>query len=231
MNVVAGCGGGAGRGRVAASGTGAEGMSRMNAVLRLSVVVLALSLAAPAGAQTDTPSGIIDRVNAALLQAMENADALGFEGRYEALAPVLSDAFDFSGMSQVMIGAETWRTLTPEQKQRLVDAFARLAITSYAARFDGYSGERFEIEGEQQTPRGGVVVRSRIVRPADDPVDLDFVFRDAGGRWRIIDVLLGGTVSELSTRRSEYGAVLARQGFDGLIAEIERAIARLRAPA
>ena len=41
------------------------------------------------------------------------------------------------------------------------------------------------------------------------------------GEWRIIDVYLNGTVSELALRRSEYSSVLKRDGFEKLIVMVD----------
>ena len=48
------------------------------------------------------------------------------------------------------------------------------------------------------------------------------------GAWKVIDVYLSGTVSELATRRSEFVAVLQRDGAEGLVQLIERRTAALR---
>jgi phospholipid transport system substrate-binding protein len=56
-------------------------------------------------------------------------------------------------------------------------------------------------------------------------VQLDYRLRSGPDGWRIIDVFMNGTVSELALRRSEYSAVLDRDGFDGLIAALDGKIA------
>ena len=42
----------------------------------------------------------------------------------------------------------------------------------------------------------------------------------SGGAWRIVDVLLDSSISELAVRRSEYARVLRKDGIDGLIATL-----------
>jgi phospholipid transport system substrate-binding protein len=44
--------------------------------------------------------------------------------------------------------------------------------------------------------------------------------RQNGGVWRIADVYLDGTISELATRRSEFAAILRSRGIDGLIEKL-----------
>ena len=37
-------------------------------------------------------------------------------------------------------------------------------------------------------------------------------------------VYLDGTISQLATQRSEFGAILRREGFEGLIATLQRKV-------
>ena len=51
--------------------------------------------------------------------------------------------------------------------------------------------------------------------------------RPVKGRWRIVDVLLDGSISELAMRRSEYRRVLKKNGVDGLIQTLNSKAAQL----
>jgi phospholipid transport system substrate-binding protein len=46
--------------------------------------------------------------------------------------------------------------------------------------------------------------------------------------WRIIDVFLKGTVSELATRRSEFTSVIRRGGAEALVQLLQKKTAELR---
>jgi phospholipid transport system substrate-binding protein len=183
-------------------------------------------LTAPAGAADQEPRALIEQLHGALLEVMKNADRLGYAGRYQRLKPVLESSYQFPLMARVAAG-RAWGELSAEQRVQLVELFARMSMATYAARFDGYGGERFEIVGETPAPRDGVVVESRIVRPADDPVGLHYVLRQFDEGWRIVDVLLDGKFSELARQRAEFSAVLRDGGFPALAASLERRIQEL----
>ena len=102
-----------------------------------------------------------------------------------------------------------------------------MSIASYAARFDGYGGEKFEILGEAPGPRDAVVVESRLVRPDDAPIGLNYVMRDHAGSWRIVDVLLDAKYSELARQKAEFAAVLENGGVADLKALLQEKIADL----
>jgi phospholipid transport system substrate-binding protein len=209
-----------------------RGKGLLGSRARLAVLCAALALAAaPAGAQpAPTPAAkVVDSLHAELLAVMKNAAALGFQGRYQRLEPALRRSFDLSFMAEKAVGRH-WRELSPDDQARMRDVFARFTLSTYANRFDGYTGERFETQSEQPAPRDTVFVRTRLVRPsAKESIEINYRLHRTDDGWRIIDVLLRGTVSELALRRSEYSAVIQRDGFAALISTLERKIADLAA--
>ena len=65
------------------------------------------------------------------------------------------------------------------------------------------------------------MVRARLLDPGNEDVQLNYRLHERDGAWRVIDVYLNGTVSELALRRSEYSTVLKRDGFEKLIETID----------
>lgn len=188
--------------------------------------LLALLVALPGAARASGAEGavaLVQALDAVYLDVMKNAKSLGFAGRVAKLEPVLTKSFDFPAMARLSVGGR-WRDLTPEQQQKLVAAFARMSIATYAGRFTGWDGEAFEIVGQEPSTQGTVLVQTRVVAPGKDPVQLNYRVRPGPDGWRILDVFLNGTVSELALRRSEYAAVLDRSGFDGLLSALEQKI-------
>ncbi len=174
---------------------------------------------------------VVQRLNTTLLDVMQSAEALGYQGRYEKLDPVLRATFDFAFMAKIAVG-RAWNDLERGERTDLVERFSRMSVATFAARFDGYSGERFEIFGEKPGPRDTVIVDDRIIRPEDPAVGLNFVLRADGDAvdkdgWRIIDVMLDGKFSELARQRAEFSSVLKNGGFEELITALDQRIAEL----
>lgn len=175
-----------------------------------------------AAAEDSAAPAVIRGLYDALFASMKAGRQLAFAQRFERLAPVIAGAFDLGLMSRLAVGPD-WAKLSPDQQQRVRDAFARYTIATYANRFDDYGGERFEVDPAPVANPNGSVVRSRIVKSNGEKVSLDYLMRRAtDGNWKIIDVYLSGTVSELASRRSEFVAVLQRDGPDGLIRLLEQ---------
>ena len=193
--------------------------------LRMGAVLLVASFAATP-LRAGEPTGPVADLNATLLESMQQARELGFNGRYELLSPVLIDTFNFPAMARIAVG-RYWTGLDKGQRGRLIDAFSRMSIANFASRFDGYSGERFEMLGERPSARGAITVLNQIVESSGKATSLDYVLREFDGDWQIIDIFLDGKFSELAVTRSEYTSVIGRAGFDSLISTLDDKFERL----
>jgi phospholipid transport system substrate-binding protein len=185
----------------------------------LLLVGLCVPVAAPAYA-VGTPDQAIDVLNAKLLATMKQAQALGVQGRYQALQPILSKTYDIPSMTRMAVGP-TWDTLQPGQKAALTDAFSRMMIATYAKRFDGFSGETFKIT-EVSNRASDKMVKTQIIQSNGKPVPINYLMRKSGPDWKVVDVYLDGTISELASRRAEFSSILRSSGPDALIASLRK---------
>jgi len=64
--------------------------------------------------------------------------------------------------------------------------------------------------------------------PGSEDVVLNYRLRAVEGGWRIIDIYLKGTVSELALRRSDFSSILKQKGFPELTAALDQKVAELR---
>lgn len=152
---------------------------------------------------------------------MKQAEKLGVRGRYDALAPAIRSTFDLAAMTRIAVGPD-WNSIPAEQQSALIAAFTHMTIATYASRFDGFSGERFEVDPASETRSTGRLVKSRLVQSSGAPVVLNYLMRGSADSWKAVDVYLSGTISELATRRSEFGAVFKSGGAAGLLESLRQ---------
>jgi len=176
--------------------------------------------ASPGSATTPGPTEVVQRFYNQLLDTMQRSASLGPKGRYQKLQPVVLATFDVPFMARLSIGP-SWRSLTPDQKRRAAAAYGRYITAVYASRFDAYSGEKFQVLGEQQI-KHGTLVRTQIIKANGEPVSINYVLHDNDIAWQIRDAYLAGAISELATRRSEFSAILRSSGIDALIASLNK---------
>ncbi|MCC7275507.1 MAG: ABC transporter substrate-binding protein [Alphaproteobacteria bacterium] len=184
-----------------------------------------MTIAGAALAAGEMPRAVVESFSQGLIGVMKEAKALGFEGRSRRMAALVDETYDLPFMTRLAVGA-SWATMTQEQRDRLVAAFRRFTVATYASRFEGYSGERIVVAPDTTANRNGVVVETRLIQDDGDPVTLNYQLHETDARGRVVDVFLTGTISELATRRAEFAAVVRQRGLEGLIALLdERAVA------
>jgi phospholipid transport system substrate-binding protein len=203
-------------------------MIRLNRrTLLLTASAFAIALTRPSAAQaTDTQmqAQLLD-LYAALETVMKAGRSTPFSQRFDTLAPVVDKVFDLQTVLKVSVGMR-WDTMTPDVQDRLLKAFRRFTVATYVANFDKYDGEQFQVLPGARDSGTDRIVGSEIVAPGQK-FRLDYVMRDGKGVWRVVDVLLDGSISRVAVQRSDFRKILASGDADALIASLKRKVADL----
>jgi phospholipid transport system substrate-binding protein len=183
--------------------------------------IVLLSGAAVQARAADADPGVaqIAALDDTLLATMKQAAALGPKGRYKKLEPAVERAFDLPTMTRYAIGP-SWSKFSASDQQLLVDAFSRLSIASFAHNFNGFDGERFRVEPVADNRGVDKIVKTQIIPPQGAPTVLDYRMRISGGSWKAIDVLLQGTISQLTIRHADLAAEVAGGDAKAIAADI-----------
>ncbi len=162
----------------------------------------------------------VDDLQTGMLGIMKKTSGQPFDKRVEALCPMLETKMDVKLQSAMAIGRSVWDSWSEEQRTTYVGKFRQYLCAIYASRFKNFTGQTLAVTGERPGPSGTVIVNSEVRIPQEASIPIDYVMRKTGDAWRVSDLYLGGRVSEVALRRSEFAGVLRSQGFDGLIAAI-----------
>ncbi|HVW22387.1 MAG TPA: ABC transporter substrate-binding protein [Opitutaceae bacterium] len=194
------------------------------------IFVLAAALApltpAPARAADAGAAATAQSLCDALLASMKQGSALDFKGREALLAPEVKKDFDLGFMTRIVVGPP-WRTISADDQRQLTEAFTDYSIATYAQEFASYSNDRFEVDPKPAAMGNNTVVHTKFYPGGGAAVELDYVMRQEDGAWRIIDVYLNGSISQMAARRSEYSTTLREGGAPALIALLKKKTAEL----
>ncbi len=153
-----------------------------------------------------TVSAPVAALNAGLLAVMKAGSAsTPFPQRYAMLAP----------------------SLTPAQREQLLPVFREYTVASYVANFNSYGGEQFRILPGLRAVGSEQVVATEIITQDGKTRRIDYVMINSGSGWRVVDVLLDGTISQVAVQRSDFHALLASGGASALINGLKRKVATL----
>ncbi len=155
-----------------------------------------------------------------LIAIMKDGDALGYEGRYDALAPVVDQTHDLDTIARLVVGRH-WKGLTEAQRSDFIRTFRELSIATYAGRFKDYGGERFTILSEKPLPRGKRnLVVGHFIKADGEQVTFHYILHRVRRRWNILGISVNG-VSDLALKRAEYGGILNNDGLPTLLQRLQ----------
>ena len=206
----------------------AEAGLRRRSLLIACAVPATLTWHAALAADADPAAARITAFYAVLLESMKTAARMPVAKRYEKLEPAVRATFDLPAMARITVGP-SWPQIAADDQQALLEQFARMTIATYASRFDGYSGERFEVDPKIEARGENRIVHSSLVQAKGEPIALNYLMHATPEGWKAYDVYLSGTISELATRRAEFGALLKSGGAAALIASLRQRVDKLLA--
>jgi phospholipid transport system substrate-binding protein len=148
------------------------------------------------------------------------------------VANVLLPNFDTEYAARLVLG-QTWRTATPEQRKRFVDAFYHSLLRNYGSALVDFTADRFAILPYRGDPNDTTAsVRTEVKRSSGDKVPVNFSLRKVDGVWKAWDVVIEG-ISYVKSFRTDFGSEIQQKGLDEVINRLEadNKVGRTSAPA
>ena len=136
------------------------------------------------------------------------------------VANVLLPNFDTEYAARLVLG-QTWRTATPEQRKRFVDAFYHSLLRNYGSALVDFTADRFVILPYRGDPNDTTAsVRTEVKRSNGDKVPVNFSLRKVDGVWKAWDVVIEG-ISYVKSFRTDFGSEIQQKGLDEVINRLE----------
>lgn len=194
----------------------------------LGALLLLLAPLAPAlaaGAIDNTsPQALIETSSKALLADLDANRAKyrkDIAQLYKQIDTVFLPHVDVSFAAQQVLGRH-WRTATPEQRKRFVDAIYKSLLSTYGNALLEFTGDQLKVlpfQGNAAEPRANV--RSVIKRGNGADVSVNYSLRRTDeGVWKVWDVVIEG-ISYVKSFREDFGAEIDQKGLDAVLKRLE----------
>ena len=170
------------------------------------------------GNATDSVRMSVDSIIGILKDA-----GLDQSAKREKIRVVIAERFDFRAMSQRTL-ATNWRKASKEEQQQFVELFTKLIQNTYIGRVEAYTNEEVQYPGEKITKDRAVVDTLIVTSSKEIPVTYKLYLKD--DRWLVYDVYIEG-VSLISNYRNSYQEIVKRDGFAGLLSQMEEKVKEL----
>jgi phospholipid transport system substrate-binding protein len=190
------------------------------AVAAAGLFAAGLGVTGSASAQTATgPDTLIKNLSDEVLAAIKADKDLqaGDLRKINALveSKVLPNV-NFTRMTALAVG-RSWRQATPEQQRALQQEFRGLLIRTYAGALSAANDATIQLRPLRAAPdETDVVVRTQVMQPRADPIQLDYRMEKTANGWKIYDINVLG-VWLIETYRGSFADEISKNGIDGLI--------------
>jgi phospholipid transport system substrate-binding protein len=140
--------------------------------------------------------------------------------RRRMLEEVIGRRFDYREMSKRTL-ASHWNPLSDEERAEFVELFKSFLSDRYAAKIEGYSGEKVEYLSEQ-LEGSYAEVRTKLVS-SKIKIPMDYRLINKGGSWYAYDIIADG-VSLVKNYRSQFDKIIRADSYQELVRRLKARI-------
>ena len=171
-----------------------------------------------------TPQELVENSAKRMLAELDANRAMykGDPAKLDALVGnVLLPNFDTEYAARLVLG-QSWRTATPEQRKRFVDAFYHSLLRNYGAALVDFTGDRFVVLPYKGDPNETTAtVRTEVKRATGDKVPVNFSLHKTPEGWKAWDVVIEG-ISYVKSFRTDFASEVQQKGLDDVITRLEK---------
>ncbi|MDK2956312.1 MAG: phospholipid transport system substrate-binding protein [Desulfovibrionales bacterium] len=192
------------------------------AALLLGVAMLSASSASADEAQQALEPSITEILS--ILADPQYKDSSKAGEQKERLEKVILDMVDFKLFTALAMGKAAWIQFSPEQQNRLVDAFTQIMENKYLDNIRKYTNEKVEYLREDVSPNGNKArIETAIVgaKSGQVPVTYSLYKNRKTGRWLVYDLTVEG-ISMLSNWRTQFAEAMKKMSPNELVERMEK---------
>jgi len=129
--------------------------------------------------------------------------------------------FDTEYAARLVLGSH-WRTATPEQRKRFVDAFYHSLLNNYGTALVDFTSDRLKVFPAKVAPNSDrATVRTEVRTGNGDRTAVNYSMHKTPEGWKAWDVVIDG-ISYVNSYRQDFGAQIDQQGIDAVISRLEK---------
>jgi phospholipid transport system substrate-binding protein len=179
--------------------------------------------ASQASSSQESPSDIVQSAAQSILKDLEGNRA-AYRKDPTKIGPLvdkyLLPHFDTEYAARLVLG-QNWRTATPEQRKRFVDAFYHSLLTNYGSALADFTADKLKVFPSNLDPGADhATVRTEIRRDSGDRIAVNYMLHKTAEGWKAYDVNIEG-ISYVKSYREDFGAQIQQKGIDAVISRLE----------
>ena len=120
-----------------------------------------------------------------------------------------------------MIIGDSWKNVDNQTKKKMIDVFEEYIAKNYIKRFSKIKYPQFSNLEEKKVGKYKMI-KSNLILSKDEKVSINYLLSLKNEKWKIFDVLLAGSVSEIATKKSEFKSFIKDGDINPLIEALSK---------
>ncbi len=190
-------------------------------------IMVAIFMLLPVNAEASSdPGAVVQSAVDGVIQVLNSRpdeDRLRLEDR-QAIRAAIDKQFDFREMGKRSLG-KGWKKFDSGQRDHFVDVFRELLERSYGNNLASYKGQTVEY-GDVRIKGKKARVNTKI-KDESISIPVQYSLKLKNDQWRVYDIRIEG-LSLVSAFRTDFKTIYKKEGYDGLILQLETKIKKLK---
>lgn len=134
---------------------------------------------------------------------------------------VISNTYNIERMLALIIG-EVWKKSISKDQMALKKVFEEYIAKNYILRFKNIKSLEFGKLEINQAGKNYRMAKTRLIINSKDVVPLNYLLDQTNNSWKIFDVLIDGSISEIATKKSEFKSFTNQDDLKPLLEALQK---------
>ena len=132
---------------------------------------------------------------------------------------IVSDIFDYEKMIRIIYG-RNWKKIEINKQNEMKEIFLDYMSYNYTKRFSNIKQLDFKIINNNLI-ENKILVNSLLIIDSNEKINISYLCNLDSKIEKIFDIIIDGSISEISTKKSEFSKLIKSGGPNGLIEALE----------
>ena len=134
---------------------------------------------------------------------------------------VISNTYNIERMLALIIG-EVWKKSISKDQMALKKVFEEYIAKNYILRFKNIKSLEFGKLEINQAGKNYRMAKTKLIINSKDIVPLNYLLDQTNNSWKIFDVLIDGSISEIATKKSEFKSFTNQDDLKPLLEALQK---------
>ena len=148
-----------------------------------------------------TPKEVVNNLHVGLKKVSEKKSNSPAD-----LFNLVKKTYNAEKMIEKIIG-DTWKKTNKKDQEEIVIIFQEYIARNYLKRFKKIKNPTFNYKESKKIGEKFMLVKTDLVVDKEE-VSINYLLLFDNNKWRIFDVLLAGSISEIATKKSEFSSFI-----------------------